>query len=192
MGKENKSGDGTSATPSSPRASILPIKVILVAMISLRFVEAERAGAKVARTLTADAGDGAAGAALKALAMDEARFCAMLAGHIKRLEAEPSQRTGAFREKVLALEGLNNGCVCSTGARNGLSASLGTPSRASPTKRCTATSQTWLVPPARGAGVAAGGVAARRVLAGIDARLRERDDDPKDRQLGASPDRRVD
>ncbi len=71
-------------------------------------LEAERAGAKVARTLTAEVGPGPTGEALAMLATDEARFCAMLARHIKQLEANPSQRTGAFREKVLALEGLDN------------------------------------------------------------------------------------
>ncbi|QNT68772.1 DUF6306 domain-containing protein [Defluviicoccus vanus] len=71
-------------------------------------LEAERAGAKVARTLSADAAGGPAEDALRSLAMDEAHFCAMLARHIKQLEASPSQRTGAFREKVLALEGLDN------------------------------------------------------------------------------------
>jgi hypothetical protein len=71
-------------------------------------LEAERAGAKVARTMTANAGGGPAEDTLKALAMDEAHFCAMLAGHIKRLEAVPSQRTGAFREKVLALQGMDD------------------------------------------------------------------------------------
>lgn len=76
-------------------------------MLLTELLEAERAGAKVSLTITADAGDGPAEDTLKALAKDEAHFCAMLAGHIKRLEAVPSQRTGAFREKVLALEGMD-------------------------------------------------------------------------------------
>ena len=66
-------------------------------------LEAERAGAKVARAITAEAGD-----TLEVLAADEARFCAMLTRHIAGLEGDPSQRTGAFREKVLALEGLDS------------------------------------------------------------------------------------
>ena len=79
----------------------------LLALLN-ELLEAERAGAKVARTMTADAGGGPAEDTLKVLAMDEAHFCAMLAGHIKRLEAVPSQRTGAFREKVLALGGMDD------------------------------------------------------------------------------------
>ena len=117
MGKETKVGQGTGGAPSSSPPcylndvdpayqGYLARNDLLVLLNEL--LEAERAGAKVARTMTADAEVGSVGDALKALAMDEARFCAMLAGHIKRLEAEPSQRTGAFREKVLALEGLDN------------------------------------------------------------------------------------
>ncbi|MFZ1413158.1 MAG: DUF6306 domain-containing protein [Defluviicoccus sp.] len=79
----------------------------LLALLN-ELLEAERAGAKVARTMTADAGGGPAEGTLKVLAMDEAHFCAMLAEHIKRLEAVPSQRTGAFREKVFALEGMDD------------------------------------------------------------------------------------
>jgi hypothetical protein len=40
--------------------------------------------------------------------MDEAHCCDMLAGHIKRLGAVPSQRTGDFREKVHALQGMDD------------------------------------------------------------------------------------
>lgn len=65
-------------------------------------LEAERAGAKVARTM-AKAGGGPVGDALAELAVDEAHCCAMLARHVKRLQAEPSQRTGGFKNKVLAL-----------------------------------------------------------------------------------------
>lgn len=71
-------------------------------------LEAERAGAKVARTMTGSAGNGPAGDALAALAVDEARCCAMLARHVKRLHGEPSPRTGAFKNKVLALEGVDD------------------------------------------------------------------------------------
>lgn len=71
-------------------------------------LEAERAGAKVARAITAGAGDRSAGDTLEVLAADEARFCAMLTRHIAGLQGDPSKRTGAFREKVLALEGLDN------------------------------------------------------------------------------------
>ncbi len=68
-------------------------------------LEAERAGA---RGLTAMAGELASAAdrdlrhELKALALDEARWCAMLSSHIKRLGGEPTAATGSFLDKLLA------------------------------------------------------------------------------------------
>jgi hypothetical protein len=79
----------------------------LLALLN-ELLEAERAGAKVARAITAEAGDRSAVDTLGALAADEARFCAMLTRQIARLEGDPSERTGAFREKVLALQGLDD------------------------------------------------------------------------------------
>lgn len=79
----------------------------LLALLN-ELLEAERAGAKVARSMTAKAVGERAKDTLKALAIDEAHFCAMLAGHIKRLGAIPSQRTGAFCEKVLALPDMDD------------------------------------------------------------------------------------
>lgn len=68
-------------------------------------LEAERAGA---RGLTTMAGEMASEAdrslhrELKMLALDEARWCAMLSSHIKRLGGEPTTATGSFLEKLLA------------------------------------------------------------------------------------------
>lgn len=84
-------------------------------------LEAERAGAKVAlasaklgasakRAAGVGAGDdsdggGLAGYAPLMLAVrdDEARWCAMLSGHIRRLGGEPSPKTGDFHGKALAI-----------------------------------------------------------------------------------------
>lgn len=66
-------------------------------------LEAERAGARGVSDMSRQAG-GAAGDALQAVAKDEARFCAMLTRHIRRLEGEPSARTGAFYEKLIAVK----------------------------------------------------------------------------------------
>lgn len=40
---------------------------------------------------------------MRTVRIDEAHWCAMLAEQIRRLEATPSRKTGAFREKVLAI-----------------------------------------------------------------------------------------
>ncbi len=117
MHKQSKVREGPGAAPSSSPPCFLNSvdpayqgylgRNDLLALLN-ELLEAERAGAKIARTMTADASGGLAGDVLKALAIDEARFCAMLTRHIKRLEADPSARTGTFREKVLALHGLGN------------------------------------------------------------------------------------
>lgn len=42
---------------------------------------------------------------MRDVARDEARFCTMLARHIKRLGGTPTQKTGAFYEKLMAIDG---------------------------------------------------------------------------------------
>lgn len=70
-------------------------------------LEGERAGAKVAGALRKHATNPRVAALLIDIWIDEARFCAMLRRHIDRLGGTPSQKTGAFQEKVLALEGMD-------------------------------------------------------------------------------------
>lgn len=116
MGKDKMANKDTGAEPaSSPpcyAAEADPAyqgylgRTDLVALLN-ELLEAERAGAKVAHQMAATADAGSVAAALEALARDEARFCAMLAKHVQRLGGEPSRRTGAFREKVLTLEQLD-------------------------------------------------------------------------------------
>lgn len=74
----------------------------VVALLNL-LLEAERAGAKVTRAMAGEATSPEAHRVLAGIAGDEARFCAMLARHVERLGGTPSPKTGAFREKVMAL-----------------------------------------------------------------------------------------
>jgi len=77
----------------------------LVGMLNL-LLEAERAGAAVAYETASAAGDGALAALMRAIQHDEARWCAMLIGHLKARGARPSQKVGEFREKALAIADL--------------------------------------------------------------------------------------
>lgn len=65
-------------------------------------LEAERAGAYVARASLPEAPPGLA-PLLKSIAADEARWCAMLSAQIKRLSATPSRRRGAFARRAMAI-----------------------------------------------------------------------------------------
>lgn len=67
-------------------------------------LEGERAGARGIGELSA-AAEGEPHAILHDIAKDEAQFCAMLTGHIRRLGGEASNRTGAFYDKLLAAQG---------------------------------------------------------------------------------------
>jgi hypothetical protein len=66
-------------------------------------LEAERAGAKALLHLSRHAKDEHAASLAHAIHHDEARWCAMLTAEIKRLDGHPSEKTGAFYEKVLAI-----------------------------------------------------------------------------------------
>lgn len=67
-------------------------------------LEAERAGARGLTTMASEVEE--AGSQLqqelKTLALDEARWCAMLSTHIKRLGGTPTAVTGGFFEKLIA------------------------------------------------------------------------------------------
>jgi hypothetical protein len=69
-----------------------------------QLLEAERAGARGVREMSAMADNAQTREALQGVAKDEARFCAMLFAHITRLGGMPSRRTGPFHEKLAALE----------------------------------------------------------------------------------------
>lgn len=70
-------------------------------------LEAERAGVKVLGELGKRTDDPALKPVLAAFRDDEARYCAGLVGLIKTHGGVPSDRTGDFVGKVLALSGLN-------------------------------------------------------------------------------------
>lgn len=69
-------------------------------------LEAERAGSKVVGQLSEAATERTVATTLDAVAKDEARFCAMLRRHVVQLGGTPSRKTGAFHDKVLALDGM--------------------------------------------------------------------------------------
>lgn len=73
----------------------------LVAFLN-ELLEAERAGAKVTLRMAEGAEDPKLKARVIAMHHDEAKWCAMLSAAIRCLRAEPSPRTGAFYEKVMA------------------------------------------------------------------------------------------
>lgn len=83
--------------------SVMPPDEILTALNEL--LEAERAGVRVA---LANARSEAASPYLDlmlAIKADEARWCAMLSGQIKRLGGTPSSKTDGFHAKALAIPG---------------------------------------------------------------------------------------
>ncbi|MCW5730768.1 MAG: hypothetical protein KIT20_08430 [Alphaproteobacteria bacterium] len=70
-----------------------------------RLLEGERAGAKVGAKMRNEASGETARALLADVARDEARYVAVLSGLLRRLGQEPSEATGAFRDKALRIEG---------------------------------------------------------------------------------------
>jgi len=72
--------------------------------ILTELLEAERAGVRV--TKRPDISGRAAGGADAAVEKDQARWCAMLAGHLRMLGQPPSSRLGAFYEKAMAISDL--------------------------------------------------------------------------------------
>lgn len=70
-------------------------------------LEAERAGARVTLESARTAGTSDLAELLRAIQRDEARWCAMLTGHIKSLGEKPTGETGAFYDKAMAIAGLH-------------------------------------------------------------------------------------
>jgi Domain of unknown function (DUF6306) len=66
-------------------------------------LEAERAGARALLHVAKDTGHADIAVMAKAIQKDEAHWCAMLIGAIRKLNGAPSEKTGAFYEKVMAL-----------------------------------------------------------------------------------------
>jgi hypothetical protein len=70
-------------------------------------LEAERAGSRVTLDSAREAGAGAVADLLTAIQKDEARWCAMLLGHVTALGAEPTPTMGAFYGKCMAIADMN-------------------------------------------------------------------------------------
>jgi nitronate monooxygenase len=66
-------------------------------------LEAERAGAKALLHIAREATRDDLVLLAKDIHKDEARWCAMLTAAIRRLDGEPSAKTGSFYEKVMVI-----------------------------------------------------------------------------------------
>ena len=69
-------------------------------------LEAERAGARVTLESARAACSGRIAQLMQDIQQDEARWCAMLARHLKALGITPSMKVGAFYEKAIAITDL--------------------------------------------------------------------------------------
>jgi hypothetical protein len=85
---------------SSPASEPAPDAIVLALN---ELLEAERAGARVALASIATAPDAASAALMRTMREDEARWCAMLSGQVRRLGGSPSRTTGAFYGKAMAI-----------------------------------------------------------------------------------------
>jgi len=69
-------------------------------------LEAERAGAKALLHVSKETDDKEAAELAKAVHLDEAKWCALLTKAIRALDGTPSDKTGQFYEKVMAVPDL--------------------------------------------------------------------------------------
>lgn len=92
---ESRTRTAPASRPSSPTEVLALLEELL---------QAERAGARGVREMSERAAGARSRTALLEIARDEARFCAMLFRHITRLGGTPSKLTGAFHEKLAAVE----------------------------------------------------------------------------------------
>ena len=76
----------------------------VVALLN-ELLSAERAGARGVATMARRAEVDDTHSLLHSVARDEASFCAMLSRHLQRLDAEPTMETGAFYDRLIAMEG---------------------------------------------------------------------------------------
>ena len=74
----------------------------LIAFLN-ELLEAERAGARVTLESAHAARSGPIAKLMSDIQRDEARWCAMLARHLKALGITPSMKVGAFYEKAMAI-----------------------------------------------------------------------------------------
>jgi uncharacterized protein DUF6306 len=74
--------------------------------ILTELLEAERPGVRVTHESALTARGGPLGELMRAIEKDEARWCAMLAGHLRMLGQPPSSKLGAFYNKAMAISDL--------------------------------------------------------------------------------------
>jgi Domain of unknown function (DUF6306) len=110
----NRQNDDPAVEVSSPACSMheaedtymgFAAKDELIAFLN-ELLEAERAGARVTLDSARTAGSAAIAEMMAAVQRDEARWCAMLARHVKVLGGQPSAKTGAFYDKAMAVADL--------------------------------------------------------------------------------------
>jgi Domain of unknown function (DUF6306) len=89
-----------------PGAAVQPLSGAALVVFLNELLEAERAGAKVLSVLVAERAAPGGQSLLREIAHDEARYCALLTRLIEAQGGTPSKATGAFRDKVLALQSL--------------------------------------------------------------------------------------
>jgi nitronate monooxygenase len=111
----HEDGNGSLAGYSSPPCFMHELdprflgymsRVEVLALLD-QLLEGERAGARGVGEMSGQAPSVEARTALREIARDEARFCAMLIRHIARLGGTPSRLTGAFHKKLAAVEALD-------------------------------------------------------------------------------------
>jgi hypothetical protein len=68
-------------------------------------LEGERAGARAAIRFVGESSDKGLRTAMRRIAIDEARFCSMLAHHVRALGGLPSAGTGVFYDRLVSIPG---------------------------------------------------------------------------------------
>src|SRR6266478_10071962 len=111
----SRKDNASASEPSSPACSMHEADDVYMGYagkgeltaILTELLEAERAGVRVAHESALTARGGALGELMLAMGKDNARWCAMLAGHLRMLGQPPSSKLGAFYEKALAISDLD-------------------------------------------------------------------------------------
>lgn len=80
---------------------------VLVGVLN-QLLEAERAGECVAKDSLADALDEAERGKISKIQRDEGHWCVMLATEIRRLGGKPTDQTGPFHARAMAIPGIDD------------------------------------------------------------------------------------
>src|ERR1700694_1426741 len=110
----SRKDNASASEPSSPACSMHEAddaymgyagKEELTAILT-ELLEAERVGVRATHESALTARGGPLGELMRAIEKDEARGCAMLAGHLRMLGQPPSSKVGAFYENAMAISDL--------------------------------------------------------------------------------------